>query len=531
MKDIENLMNLDLIHQLVTKQLEASITKDEQQQLADAITSDSSARREYILYMQEMAHISSRLVCKPAPRTLSKSEILESCDRDSFVQDTCETSIQVTDVKQAKQVRRFHAWMIAAAVIIAVGLGTAFIQSREPSGQELLQTAVDQSAPQSSSLSAQSQGMMENGTSVATLIQSTSVRWDSHYKMIRELGRVSVGQELCINQGTLKLVFDSGVEALVLAPCLMKVVDRDKVFCKYGRIIAKAGETGKGFVVDTPVARVTDAGTEFGVTINDSGETEVAVFEGEVDVEVHSANEGNVQMASVKHEHLAQGEATLINHAGDSRRVFSIDSRRLPGVRDLAPIHTKSQVISSVRDNLSDRQPESRMFYRIVQAGLREDSQAFVDRKHQWNGVTKEGIPNELMGADYVMPFNDDKFADDLEVRVMIARPAMVYVFYNNNMPVPDWLSESFEDTGVDIGLDETVTRFNQDRELAVGAVSSVDRTFSIWKRSVDEPQELVLGSFERPDDVRSGYNMYGIAAVAKAAIEKRLQPSQPPVD
>ncbi|TWT56569.1 FecR family protein [Allorhodopirellula solitaria] len=475
----------DLVHELVTKQLEGSATEADQQQLAAAVTGDTDVRREYIEYMQETAHIASRLVHPQPTKSMANSQVLEAFDSADLAGTTHQSG------------RSFSpAIAVSAVVLLAASLA-------------IWQVFVGQQTPATPTLIA-------NQSHVATLIHSAGVVWDSQHRAVDELSRVSIGQKLCIHEGTLKLVFDSGVEALLLAPCLMEVQDRDRVYCTYGRIAAKAGPHGSGFVIDTPVARVTDLGTEFGVAISDSGETEVAVFEGEVDVELGSADQRRQQTVSTKREHLVQGQATRVGRDGRSRRIQSIDNQRLPGVRDLAPLHSKSPVIAAVRDNLSERRPESRMFYRIVHAGLREDCKAFVDRDHQWNGVSEDGIPTDLIGADYVMPFNDDKFADDLEVRVTVAQPATVYLFFNDNIAVPPWLADKFQDTGIDLGLDEAAHRFNHSRRLAVGPAASIDRTFSIWKCVVDEPQDLVLGSFERPDDVQLGYNMYGIAAVAQ---------------
>jgi len=50
-----------------------------------------------------------------------------------------------------------------------------------------------------------------------------------------------------------------------------------------GKLTAFVPPSAKGFTVMTPVAEVVDYGTEFGVTVDKSGETETSVFKGEVD--------------------------------------------------------------------------------------------------------------------------------------------------------------------------------------------------------------------------------------------------------
>ena len=144
-------------------------------------------------------------------------------------------------------------------------------------------------------------------------------------------------------------------------------------------------------------------------------------------------------------------------------------------------------MIADVRDNI--RNPKSPVkSYQIVHGGLEDDVLAFVDRFHQWNGFDSNGLPKFLAGADYIMPFNDDKFVGGLELKVRLLRPATLYVFLDNNMAVPDWLREGFTDTGIDIGLDCSKTEWHRDHSLGVGPGRSVDFRFSVWKREVKEP-------------------------------------------
>jgi hypothetical protein len=132
--------------------------------------------------------------------------------------------------------------------------------------------------------------------------------------------------------------------------------------------------------------------------------------------------------------------------------------------------------------------------------------------------VDAKGLPEFLVGADYIMPFNDDKFVSDLEVSVKIARPATCYVFLDENMAPPAWLRKSFKDTGLDIGLDGARTVWHKKHDLAEGPGDSVDFVFSVWAREIDRPGMVEFGGVKAPKigERSSGFNMYGIAVVAK---------------
>ena len=147
-----------------------------------------------------------------------------------------------------------------------------------------------------------------------------------------------------------------------------------------------------------------------------------------------------------------------------------------------------------------------------------------MDRNHEWNGVDASGIPGFLRGIEYVMPFNDDKFATVFELSVQLARPAMLYVFLSDTVPVPDWLRRDFIDTGFDIGLDEGRNRFIPSRQTMTGPGQSIDTICSIWSRRVDTPGVIPLGSIQRPAEP-PGFNMYGIAVAELKADELVPQP------
>jgi hypothetical protein len=99
---------------------------------------------------------------------------------------------------------------------------------------------------------------------------------------------------------------------------------------------------------------------------------------------------------------------------------------------------------------------------------------------------------------------------------VELSRPATLYVFVDNNMEVPHWVRDEFEDTGADIGLDGAKTIWHPANSLEKGAGKSVDFTFSVWRKTVTSPGAVVLrGLTPPPVGFRSlGFNMYGIAAV-----------------
>jgi hypothetical protein len=134
---------------------------------------------------------------------------------------------------------------------------------------------------------------------------------------------------------------------------------------------------------------------------------------------------------------------------------------------------------------------------------------------YQWNGITTEGMPAFLQNADYIMTFNDDKYVHRLAMDVTLSAPAVLYVFIDDRVPLPEWLTADFDDTGEDIGLDEVHYPRRGKETPPLGAGVSINSIFSVWKREIPHATTVRLGSLEisRPIEA-ADMAMYGVAAV-----------------
>jgi hypothetical protein len=255
-----------------------------------------------------------------------------------------------------------------------------------------------------------------------------------------------------------------------------------------------------------------DLGTEFGLDVSDDGQAGVVVFDGAVDLQVAESDD-NPSFSRV--ERLVRGEGLKFSEGGKLDRIMSIvtGSSSTFQSRIQAEEGGHKSVIADVVDNR--RTTETKKFYEIVPAGFREDAYAYVDRpEHQWNGITKAGIPKYLIGADYVKPFNDDKVQRNIEIKVTLACPAKLYVFLDNRLRQPPWLAKGFRKTKDKIGLD--VGKWgsgDKNYSQGDGPGNSIDNRFTIWERTVSEAGVVTLGANGLKSSTTSA--MYGIAAVA----------------
>jgi hypothetical protein len=460
------------VHSLVSRVLDDDAVDADRDQLSRLMEESAEARQMFIAHMDETAIL--RWHCG-APQ----SELLR-------------------DLRSRPRPGR-RPWLAGIAAVVAL-VGGLIVMGIRPQG-DLRRPALPAAAKVGG---------------VATLIRASGVTWRGDSRRWTELSRLGKGDILRFESGEVELVFDAGVEVVIRGPADFEVRTMDRAFSRLGKITARVGKDGQGFTIETPVAKVVDLGTEFAIEVSPSGSTDVAVFRGLVDLAVNStaANPGKGRP-----QRLGQGEAMRIDPDGTLDRVMSITSdyfpesagRRSPGGRE-API------LTDVRDNSPAGQINK--FYRIVRSGLREDAPAYVDRNHEWNGLESNGMPAFLQGIEYVMPFNDDKFAVDIELSVDVSRPAVLYVFMSDNVPVPAWLQRDFVDTGFNIGLDSGRNRYLSRARTAKGPGRSIDTVFSVWRREIPAPATVSLGSVQPPSD-RVGFNMYGIAAASLESAQK----------
>lgn len=321
--------------------------------------------------------------------------------------------------------------------------------------------------------------------------------------------------EVCLITGAIHVQFSSGVQSAFLAPAVFRPRSPMSIEMIEGHLTADVGEDGSGFTVETADAEVVDLGTVFGVSVSSVRGTEVVVFDGEVEVNAPKHAESvDVHFASQRVE---TGEGVEIgSHAKPTPLTsFTCDDYVLPEELFSGPISKAGKVIASVSDNLK-RGEHATYCYEIINGGMREDAIAFADRGyHQWNGLSELGMPRYLKGADYVIGFSNLKHDEDYQMHVELSQPANLYVFWDDRLVVPSWLSRKFEPTGDKIGLDEGPHVDERHRVLqrkfpGLGPGSSIDQTFSIWKRVVEEPSTITCGYNSQN---RGHVQMYGVAA------------------
>ncbi|MEM7603290.1 MAG: LamG-like jellyroll fold domain-containing protein, partial [Verrucomicrobiota bacterium] len=93
----------------------------------------------------------------------------------------------------------------------------------------------------------------------------------------------SVGPGMLEVDGYASLEFYKGARLSVAGPARLELVDPQRVICHFGKIRADVPVVAKGFTVVTAESEIVDLGTEFAMEVGATGQTEVHVFDGEVE--------------------------------------------------------------------------------------------------------------------------------------------------------------------------------------------------------------------------------------------------------
>ena len=156
--------------------------------------------------------------------------------------------------------------------------------------------------------SGQASGKPAKKKYIARLVQVVKAKWGEENPGLKKGSRLSEGK-IRIESGLAKLRFASGAKVTLEGPAEYEIISNDLTRLVSGRLSAKIPKSAIGFKVDTPTARVLDLGTAFGVDVDEQGATEVAVFEGEVEVELPGPAESRKDKRLITHGNSVRTEA------------------------------------------------------------------------------------------------------------------------------------------------------------------------------------------------------------------------------
>ncbi len=194
----------------------------------------------------------------------------------------------------------------------------------------------------------------------------------------------------------------TGVIVLLEGPCVFKIYNDNGVKLTRGKLTALVeNEIAKGFYVETPYGRVTDLGTEFGVSVDKISGTQAMVFKGEVTLK-------NTQMVDENERgiNLSQGYHSRINTEGyiDMYSTKSSDYDALAYTRVEKLNRIERSADSSYEQWLLNcdklRMRKGLVFY--YNGGLQGEHKKLVFNQANGSGDKYSHIKGNIVGAKWV---------------------------------------------------------------------------------------------------------------------------------
>ena len=155
----------------------------------------------------------------------------------------------------------------------------------------------------------------------AVLTKSLETRWEGSGPAV---GSVLPKGRLAFESGVIQVEFFSGARVILEGPADFELVSNNEGLCRHGKLRAFVPPQAQGFTIRTAGLKLVDRGTEFGLRLDRSGDAEVHVFQGRV--EIHSQG---------TRSDLSVGRALHIDPAGTLRPIEAADPEAFVTLSDL----------------------------------------------------------------------------------------------------------------------------------------------------------------------------------------------------
>ncbi|MBL8796996.1 MAG: DNRLRE domain-containing protein [Planctomycetia bacterium] len=363
--------------------IEDRLTPEQQARLEQLVLANPEAKRYYVSYL----HLHGCLRWSAADPSLME----RGTNRATFPEV----------VGQSRKRRVYPGLLVAAAVVLAVGLSWLLLGERQ----------------------------------VATLASGGGCKWDSGSLPTETGARLGVGR-LRLAEGVACIVFDNGAEVKLEGPAELELVSGERCVLRSGRLVAKVPPSAIGFTVDTPTAIFIDQGTEFGVNVRDGQASDLQVFNGAVDAQ-HLQSGKVERLLTGRNRRYSSGDVVDFDPraekpavslpgprpGGEEARVVHISTALGRGkdayVQPLFPSPNSSEILLLVKNTVNEKSDFNRKAYIGLDlaslAGLR-----ILDAQLSFTFTpTGMGFASEVPDATFVVYGLTDEAADGWDEKTL----------------------------------------------------------------------------------------------------------------
>lgn len=170
--------------------------------------------------------------------------------------------VRSTTPQQTPAAQR-RLWMvIAAALVVALFANAVILSRRDDTVRETAEATIPVEG-------------------VAVLSRAIAAEWPANSQRFREGDALPAGG-IQLTAGLVQIEFFGGATVIVEGPAELELVSSQRAVCRHGRLRAFVPEPAQGFTIETPEFDAVDLGTEFAMSVDRTGQSEVHVVEGEI---------------------------------------------------------------------------------------------------------------------------------------------------------------------------------------------------------------------------------------------------------
>ena len=163
------------------------------------------------------------------------------------------------------------AWVGLAAALCIVAAGLYFWQNPlTPREDQVAQPAPSQTDAE------------QEWSVVATVTRAADCMWPDGAQPMNVGDQLEEGAHVVLESGLVKLTFECGAEVVLKGPCDFLVENSMLGYLKSGCVTASVPRRAFTFAIRAPGIDFVDLGTDFGISVDEGGQSELHVFEGEV---------------------------------------------------------------------------------------------------------------------------------------------------------------------------------------------------------------------------------------------------------
>lgn len=191
-------------------------------------------------------------------------------------------------------------WLTAAVVAAAVGVW-AFVSNdgHRDDRQQVVESDLGGGSPPDD-------GSHPQDTTIAMVTRVIRAQWEESAVAVRP-GQALEKQWIKLKSGIVQIEFASSARVTLEGPAQLRLDSGSECFVQAGKLTVLAPPAAANFTVKSSISEVVDLGTEFGLVVGESGEVNLHVLDGEVEVAVMGTGE-----RAVPRQKLVEAQAATV---------------------------------------------------------------------------------------------------------------------------------------------------------------------------------------------------------------------------